>query len=284
MEKNTMNDLITTYIQGIEFKYNDEKDYEKDGHIYCKTCHKQVDGKPLDLFGKTVMIRMNCKCDEQRIAKAKEQEHRNKVLEIKRRCFIEQSQENYTFENADESTDQELLKKVKRYVEKFQSMKERNLGLLIYGGVGTGKTYISCSIANAIIEKYLYECKVMNFSQILNELQKGGFDLDRNEYINHLTNKTLLVIDDFGIERDTDYALEQVYNIINARYQKQKPIIITTNLDYKEIEKAQDNIMLERIYSRILEICVPLKVDGTDKRKEKRNLKIEEAKEELNND
>ena len=101
MEKNTMNDFITTYIQGIEFKYNDEKDYEKDGHIYCKTCHKQVNGKPLDLFGKTVMIRMNCKCDEQRIAKAKEQEHRNKVLEIKRRCFIEQSQENYTFENAD---------------------------------------------------------------------------------------------------------------------------------------------------------------------------------------
>lgn len=284
MEKNTMNDFITTYIQGIEFKYNGEKDYEKDGHIYCKTCHKQVDGKPLDLFGKTVMIRMNCKCDEQRIAKAKEQEHRNKVLEIKRRCFIEQSQENYTFENADESTDQELLKKVKRYVEKFQSIRERNLGLLIYGGVGTGKTYISCSIANAIIEKYLYECKVINFSQILNDLQKGGFSLDRNEYISDLTSKTLLVLDDFGIERNTEYALEQIYNVINARYQKQKPTIITTNIDYQDMTKEQTDLMMARIYSRIIEMSVPLKIVGEDRRKQKQKQKIQEALKELSSD
>ena len=110
-------------------------------------------------------------------------------------------------------------------------MKEENIGLIIYGGVGTGKTYITCSIVNAIIEKYLYECKVMNFSQILNELQNGGFNLNRNEYIDSLTRKTLLVIDDFGIERDTEYALEQIYNVINARYQKQNPTIITTNMD-----------------------------------------------------
>ena len=157
MGKNTISDIITTYIQGIEFKYNCEKDYEKDGHIYCKNCHKQVDGNPLDLLGKSIIIRKKCQCDEQHIAKAKEQEHRNKVLEIKRRCFIEQSQENYTFENADESTDQELLKKVKCYVEKFESMRERNIGLFIYGSIGTEKTYISCCIANAVIEKYQYE-------------------------------------------------------------------------------------------------------------------------------
>ena len=202
MEKNTMNDFITTYIQGIEFKYNDEKDYEKDGHIYCKTCHKQVDGKPLDLFGKTVMIRMNCKCDEQRIAKAKEQEHRNKVLEIKRRCFIEQSQENYTFENADESTDQELLKKVKRYVEKFQSMRERNLGLLIYGGVGTGKTrfflkpnlmqmhssYVVTDPKGTVLiecgkmlEKHDYEIKVLNTINFKKSMHYNPFAYLRSE-------------------------------------------------------------------------------------------------------
>ena len=284
MEKNTMNDLITTYIQGIEFKYNDEKDYEKDGHIYCKTCHKQVDGKPLDLLGKPLIIRKNCQCDEQRIAKAKEQEHRNKVLEIKRRCFIEQSQENYTFENADESTDQELLKKVKRYVEKFESMRERNIGLFIYGSIGTGKTYISCSIANFVIKKHLYDCKVMNFSQILNDLQKGGFTLDRNEYINSLTSKTLLVLDDFGIERNTEYALEQIYNIINARYQKKKPTIITTNIDYKEIMKEQNDLMTARIYSRMKEMCVPLKIVGEDRRKQKQEANMKEALHELGSD
>lgn len=51
-----------------------------------------------------------------------------------------------------------------------------------------------------------------NFAQILNDLQKGGFNLDRNEYINSLTNSTLFILDDFGIERNTEYALEQIYN------------------------------------------------------------------------
>lgn len=271
--------IVNAVIQGAKFSYNPKKGYEKDGHIYCKTCNCQVDGTPVELSGRKRIFRKSCQCDEERKRIQEERERQEKIAEIKKRCFIERNQENYTFGNADESTDKELLKKVKKYVEQFEKMKEENIGLIIYGGVGTGKTYITCSIVNAIIEKYLYECKVMNFSQILNELQNGGFNLNRNEYIDSLTRKTLLVIDDFGIERDTEYALEQIYNVINARYQKQKPTIITTNLDYKDLEKEVPyNLMLSRIYSRIIEMGVPLKITGKDRRKEKRKLKIEQAK------
>ena len=271
--------IVNAVIQGTEFSYNAKTDYEKDGHIYCKTCNCQVDGTPVEFSDRKRIFRKSCQCDEERKRIQEERERQEKIAEIKKRCFIERNQENYTFGNADESTDKELLKKVKKYVEQFKKMKEENIGLIIYGGVGTGKTYITCSIVNAIIEKYLYECKVMNFSQILNELQNGGFNLNRNEYIDSLTRKTLLVIDDFGIERDTEYALEQIYNVINARYQKQKPTIITTNLDYKDLEKEVPyNLMLSRIYSRIIEMGVPLKVTGKDRRKEKRKLKIEQAK------
>ena len=270
---------VNAVIQGAKFSYNSKTDYEKDGHIYCKTCNCQVDGTPVEFSGRKRIFRKSCQCDEERKRIQEERERQEKIAEIKKRCFIERNQENYTFGNADESTDKELLKKVKKYVEQFEKMKEENIGLIIYGGVGTGKTYITCSIVNAIIEKYLYECKVMNFSQILNELQNGGFNLNRNEYIDSLTRKTLLVIDDFGIERDTEYALEQIYNVINARYQKQKPTIITTNLDYKDLEKEVPyNLMLSRIYSRIIEMGVPLKITGKDRRKEKRKLKIEQAK------
>ena len=271
--------IVNAVIQGTEFSYNAKTDYEKDGHIYCKTCNCQVDGTPVEFSDRKRIFRKSCQCDEERKRIQEERERQEKIAEIKKRCFIERNQENYTFGNADESTDKELLKKVKKYVEQFKKMKEENIGLIIYGGVGTGKTYITCSIVNAIIEKYLYECKVMNFSQILNELQNGGFNLNRNEYIDSLTRKTLLVIDDFGIERDTEYALEQIYNVINARYQKQKPTIITTNLDYKDLEKEVPyNLMLSRIYSRIIEMGVPLKITGKDRRKEKRKLKIEQAK------
>ena len=72
--------------------------------------------------------------------------------------------------------------------------------------------------------------------------------------IANITSPTLLILDDFGIERSTEYALEQIYNIINARYLKSKPTIITTNLNFKDIETEQEDVMLGRIYSRIKEI------------------------------
>ena len=156
-------------------------------------------------------------------------------------------------------------------------MRKNNIGLFLYGNIGSGKTYIACSIANAIINKYSYSVKMRNLSQILNDLQKGGFNLDRNEYIENITSPALLILDDFGIERNTEYALEQIYNIINARYLKSKPTIITTNLNFKDIETEQEDIMLGRIYSRIIEMCLPLKVIGADRRKIQSKEKMKKA-------
>lgn len=70
----------------------------------------------------------------------------------------------------------------------------------------------------------------MNLSQVINQIQKSAFKLDSNEIINNLSNIPLLILDDLGIERDTSYAREQVYNIINSRYLKGRPTIFTTNL------------------------------------------------------
>ncbi|MDO5085823.1 MAG: nucleoside triphosphate hydrolase, partial [Erysipelotrichaceae bacterium] len=65
-----------------------------------------------------------------------------------------------------------------------------------------------------------------------------------------------------------------MYNVINARYLKAKPTIITTNLNYKDIETEQEDIMIGRIYSRIIEMCLPLRVVGEDRRKRQRTQKI----------
>ncbi len=98
----------------------------------------------------------------------------------------------------------------------FEEMRKDNVGLLLYGNVVIGKTFIACAIANAIITEYSYTVKMRNFVQILNDLQKWGFNLDRNEYIEQITNTALLILDDFGIERNIEYALEKIYNVINA--------------------------------------------------------------------
>ena len=84
-------------------------------------------------------------------------------------------------------------------------------------------------------------------------------------------------IDDFGMERGTEYALEQVYNIVDSRYRSQKPLIVTTNLPLNEIRHPQDTAHA-RIYDRILEMCVPISCIGASLRKENAQKKLESMK------
>lgn len=269
--------MITTKIQGTDFTYNKDIHYEKDGHIYCKACNERIDGKAIPMLDKPMIIRTACKCFRDRQEQEKLREKQIEQDGLRKNCFISKNQIAYTFENADENTDKDIIKKSKNYVKHFEEMRKDNVGLLLYGNVGSGKTYIACSIANAIITEYSYNVKMRNFAQILNDLQKGGFTLDRNEYIEQITSPALLILDDFGIERNTEYALEQIYNVINARYLKARPTIITTNLNFKDIEKEQEDIMLGRIYSRIIEMCLPLRVTGLDRRKIQSKEKLKKA-------
>lgn len=274
---NDRENIITTKIQGTDFTYNKDTHYEKDGHIYCKACNERIDGKAIPMLDKPMIIIISCKCDRDRQEQEKQREKLLKQDRLRQNCFISKNQIAYTFENADEDTDKEIIKKAKNYVKHFEEMRKDNVGLLLYGNVGSGKTYIACSIANAIITEYSYMVKMRNFAQILNDLQKGGFNLDRNEYIEQITSSTLLILDDFGIERNTEYALEQIYNVINARYLKARPTIITTNLNFKDIEQEQEDIMLGRIYSRIIEMCLPFRVTGLDRRKIQSKEKLKKA-------
>lgn len=212
--------MKTIKIGNGEFSHDEEKHYEKDGHIYCCVCNEQIDGEPMTMFDRTMIFRIACRCDREKDEEEKRREKQLKQERLRKDCFIAYNQMDYTFENGDEQTDKEIIKKAQNYVKHFDEMRKDNIGIILYGNVGSGKTYIACSVANAIISEYSYNVKMMNFSQILNDLQKGGFTLDRNEYIEHITSSTLLILDDFGIERNTEYVLEQIYNVINARYLK----------------------------------------------------------------
>jgi len=153
--------------------------------------------------------------------------------------------------------------------------------ILMIGPTGSGKTYLACSIANALIEQYQITVKIRNFSQIMNEMQKCGFDFDKNAYIESLVNTSVLILDDLGIERDTSYAKEQVYNIVNSRYLRRKPTIFTTNLSYDTIQNCIESVEYQRIYSRIIEMCIPIMVVGQDYRKQIQKEKLSRNKERL---
>ena len=148
-------------------------------------------------------------------------------------------------------------------------------GLLIWGDVGTGKSFFAGCIANALLEKGV-PVLMTNFSRILNTLTGMHFE-DRNQFINNLNRYSLLIIDDLGIERNSDFALEQVFNVIDSRYRSKKPLIITTNLTLSELNNAAD-IAHKRIYDRILERCIPVRINNRNIRQDNASANLKEAK------
>ena len=162
-----------------------------------------------------------------------------------------------------------------RYVEQWQTMRTENIGLLFWGGVGTGKSFLAGCIANALMEQEV-PVHMTNFAHILNEMNNSFSG--RNEVVDRLCRYPLLIIDDFGMERSTEYALEQIYNIVDSRYRSRKPLIVTTNLTSDEIRRPQDTAHA-RIYDRLLEMCVPISCIGVSFRKEIAQEKLERLKE-----
>ena len=236
----------------------------------------------MEFFDNKMIFKISCKCDRDREAKEKERQKQMEIERLKSSCFNSIIQWSYTFENYQGEENQSLII-AKNFVKDYEEMKKENIGLLFYGSVGSGKTYLACSIANALIEQYQVGVKIRNFAQIINELQNGGFDLDKNAYIESLVNTSVLILDDLGIERDTSYAKEQVYNIVNNRYLKQKPTIFTTNLSYDTIINCTESVEYQRIYSRIIEMCIPVMVVGEDFRKAIQKDKLARNKERLLN-
>ncbi len=148
---------------------------------------------------------------------------------------------------------------------------------MLWGPIGTGKGFLAGCIANALLEQEV-TVKMTNFNTILNDL----FEVEeKSEYIRALAGYDLLIIDNLGVERSSEYALENIFSVIDRRYRSGKPLIVTTNLPLSKL-KSETNVDKKRIYDRILERCVPLKIDGNSRREAIANTNVCAMKKILN--
>ena len=130
-------------------------------------------------------------------------------------------------------------------------------------------------IANALLDQDV-PVLMTNFPTILNRLT-GMFSEDRSEFIASFDEYDLLIIDDLGVERSTEYAMEQMFFVIDSRYRSRRPMIITTNLKLSELKNPTD-LAHARIYDRILERCAPILFDGKNFREENAGATRQTAK------
>lgn len=265
--------------------YNRPETYLKDGLQYCERCHtprQAVMELPAGLFGpdgvdptrtQLRVVGCLCKClteerDRRREYDIREQK-RHRIARLVDNGFYDHGLRVCTFEDADENS--EHLAKAKDYVARFKEFKASGIGLMFYGKVGNGKTYMAACIANALIEQLIPVCMTTT-TKILNM----SFD-ERRYFLQDLSKYELLIIDDFGIERTSEFALEQVYTVIDERYKSGLPLIVTTNLVPSEFAENTE-MGKKRIYSRVREMCQPLQFTGEDRREALRKRKLAEAK------
>ena len=270
---------IPTAVDGIlESKQplDDEYRNEADGLIYCANCHTPRQHR-IQLNDRVLLPTVRCRCQqeayEKEEAERKKQEFLMQVSRLKANGLQDKSLRDYTFAN-DKGYNPEI-RKAHDYVAHWEEMKAKSLGLLLWGDVGTGKSFFAGCIANALLEKGI-PVLMTNFSRILNTLT-GMYSDDRNQFIDSLNKYSLLIIDDLGIERGTEFSLEQVFNVIDSRYRSKKPMIVTTNLTLDELKHPGD-LAHARIYDRILERCVPLKINNQNIRELNAAANMQEAR------
>lgn len=261
---------LTNYIDGLEKKAAqsikaEQGDYELDGLLYCHKCNTRKQSR-VEIFGRIRTPMCLCKCEvekrEREEAERRRIEFQARVKEMRKMGFPEAEMQNWNFENDDGESSQ-IITVAKNYVNNFSKMLEDGKGLLLFGSVGNGKTFASACIANALIDKG-YPCMMTNFARIANTVQ-GMFE-GRQDYYDSFNRFPLLVIDDLSAERKTEYMQEIVFNVIDSRYRAGLPLIVTSNLTAEEIKNPAD-ISYQRIFSRLLEMCVPIEVKGEDRRR-----------------
>lgn len=258
---NTMFDFLDR-IQ-VQKEPRPEQYLGEDGLLYCGKCHTPVQCR-ITFEGKERIMPCICKCQkeerERQEQRMKEEEQLLYVRRLKAAGIQERHLQDWTFASA---TDTPSIQMAKRYTGNWKKVKAENLGLLLWGDVGTGKSFLAACIANALLEKGV-PVLMTNFSKILNQMGAMYSD-ERYRYIASFNRFSLLIIDDLGIERNTEYALEQVYAVIDERYKTGLPLIITTNLTISQLRNPED-VAHARIYSRVLEMCTPVHVPGHDRR------------------
>ena len=250
-------------------------DYVNDeGLLICGVCgeEKQFYG---DLFtGDRAKINCPCRCDKEREAAMKQRERQERITANRLSAFpINSSYISARFENA---SDTPTIKRSKKYSDNFtETFKPDGTGLLFYGTVGTGKTYAAACICNAVVDMG-YRAVFTSIPRIINKVQ-SGFD-GRQEYIDFLCNVPLLVIDDLTAERNSEFAKEITFQVIDGRCSAKLPLVATTNLTLDEIKGKGADTATARILSRLLEMCVPVEVTGDDQRRGKCRINYNRAK------
>ena len=269
-------------------KVNPGDTYDAEGCLTCGVCKcprqkfimvaAPTDTEPDRKMRMKVTTQCDCEVAKENEEKRlkEDREAMEKVMRLRKASLMDAKFKGATFDNFSVTKSNERnLKLCKRYATAFDAMMEKNQGLIL---CGTGKSFAAACIANYLLDRGVPV--IMTSLVKLLELIQGGEEKE-TDILARLNSAKLVIFDDLGAERNTDYALEKIYNIVDSRYRRQKPMIFTTNLTVAEMQEETD-IRYSRIYDRVFEVCYPMQFIGQSWRMKTASRRFDEMEQLLN--
>lgn len=264
--------MKTVAANGLRNQTRNDGDYEdENGILICGKCGEPrqrfmlfddpTDDDPEHKPELKVVTMCRCEREEEEREKRKEEAAKDmeKIQRLRNASLLDEKLRGATF-GAFKVTkyNERNLKLCRRYAMKFDQMVEKDQGLIFWGSVGTGKSFAAACIANYLLDRKV-PVVMTSFVKLLEVFQSGRDE--ETSILNRLGYAKLVIFDDLGAERGTDYALEKVYNIVDSRYRKNLPMILTTNLTIEDM-KSEVDMRYRRIYDRVFETCYPMQFTG----------------------
>ena len=217
-----------------------------DGILRCGVC-----GEPKEAYIETIgrIQPVTCSCDKRKREDAEKKEAVTRAVELLHKSpLYDPSFDSYSLRD-DDSPNSDVGKLVRAYIEKWDKLRDASCGLMFSGPCGTGKTFYCAGICNALRKQGV---KTIMFPAARFIMAMRGNDAQ--EVIDSLRNFDLVAIDDFGAQRDTPFAVEQMQLLIDARERSKKPLFVTTNMSKKDFDAPEFHSQA-RIYDRLLKVC-----------------------------
>jgi DNA replication protein DnaC len=236
----------------------------------CMHCGEEVQVLEVEFNGIKKIVQPACPCEAEALREADEKSAKFQEQRKLREMFsISDLGEKFQEANFNQvkmvAGAENAIKLSKRFVNEFGSELWKGAALMLWGNVGNGKSLLAASVANELEGKG----KTVVFISMPNLLQKIRSTFNNNnketenEIMKALHTCDLLVIDDIGAEKVTDWVEDVIFRIIDGRYTRKKPIFITSNLSPDDLGKH----IGFRSMDRLTEICQPIHNKATSYRK-----------------
>lgn len=195
-----------------------------------------------------------------------------RVAALKERSGLSKRMRGYSLANFKPYVSRSAARAVERveaYLREWEEHREAGRGLFFCGEVGAGKTHLAVAVMNELMQRKRVPSLFVTVPELLDNLRGTYNDPGKNldEWMDVVKNADLLVLDDLGSERPTEWVRERLFVIVNHRYREALPTVFTSNIGPEELP-AQ---LGARTASRVIAMCEGVKLDGGDYRETARN-------------